>query len=92
MPKGIDDEKCLCYSRRMDVSTALREAMDEAKWTTIQVARAADVSESAVWKWRNGAEPGTTAVIALMKLLPGFAPRLGFERVESHGGPRSVAV
>lgn len=69
----------------MDVRTALRQAADENGWGRTQVAAIAGVSENTISRFYDSsiASLRADAVVALMRVLPGFARRLGFELLES---------
>lgn len=76
---GIALGQCLCYSTDMDVKTALRAAMDENDLSSNQVARIGEVTDSAVWRILNGAQPNGSTLLKLMRGVPGFAEKLGFQ-------------
>ena len=63
----------------MEIQQALREAMDEAGWPLERVALEADKTYMGAARWRKGSAPGGKTLLTLMRVLPGFARRLGFE-------------
>lgn len=64
----------------MDVLDALIEATEEAGWNATQLAVAAGLGEGAAKKWlARLSVPGGDTVITLMRRMPGFRARLGFE-------------
>ncbi len=66
----------------MDVKSALREAVKEAGWSTEQLAVESSASFGAARKWLSGeTTPGGDSLVTLMRVLPGFARRLGFNEV-----------
>jgi hypothetical protein len=69
----------------MDVRTALRQAADEIRWGRTQVAAAAGVSENTIGRFYDGSIVSlrADAVVALMRALPGFAQRLGFQPMDT---------
>lgn len=62
----------------MDIADALRRASDNAGWSPARIAAEAGVTEAAARRWFHGAYPGGSALLALMRGLPGFAEHLGF--------------
>jgi hypothetical protein len=65
----------------MEPRAALLAAMKEHGWTATRAAFEAGLSERAIAKFQSGKTQALNgnATIALMRRLPGFARRLGFE-------------
>ncbi len=74
-----------------DVVKALIECADAANWPKTRVAYVAGVSFPAMMKIYKGETKTikSDSMLALMRALPGFADRLGFDIQED---PHSVAV
>jgi hypothetical protein len=67
----------------MSFQVALRQAMTDSGWSKTRVAAVCDVTEGAVQKWLNGAEPGLWKYLALRKHMPGFAALSNLIEVDS---------
>ena len=65
----------------MDVRTALIEAAERNGWSATQVAYTAGLGENAIRRFYGGsiATLKSDSLLALMRELPGFAERLGFQ-------------
>ncbi|MDB5069549.1 MAG: hypothetical protein JWM87_660 [Candidatus Eremiobacteraeota bacterium] len=78
----------LWYGSHMDVRAALKEAAERNGWSPTRVAAEVGMSEAGIRKFYAGdsATLKSDALVVLMRELPGFAEKLGFDpRPEANG-------